>query len=173
VFTAALVSAFCSSTRRPTGSRVRPFRWHGRYCREVDVTFEEAQAVLAALALLAGDKAKRGLCSGRTPQPPRARASVRGTCCLGASGPAHPYTRFAMKLVTGFLGLALGSLIGLIGLIRLFLILYQGDSATESDTYINVGGTKIDGDFVGIPLAIISVGVIAISLQSLRKRGVP
>jgi hypothetical protein len=27
-------------------------RWHGRYCREVDGTFEEAQAVLAALALL-------------------------------------------------------------------------------------------------------------------------
>jgi hypothetical protein len=31
-------------------------RWHGRYCREVDVSFEEAQAVLAALALLAGDR---------------------------------------------------------------------------------------------------------------------
>jgi hypothetical protein len=31
-------------------------RWHGRYCREVDVTFEEAQAVLAALVLLAGDR---------------------------------------------------------------------------------------------------------------------
>jgi hypothetical protein len=31
-------------------------RWHGRYCREVDVTLEEAQAVLAALALLAGDR---------------------------------------------------------------------------------------------------------------------
>jgi hypothetical protein len=28
-------------------------RWHGRYCREVrDVTLEEAQAVLATLALL-------------------------------------------------------------------------------------------------------------------------
>jgi hypothetical protein len=31
-------------------------RWHARYCREVDVTFEEAQAVLAALALLASDR---------------------------------------------------------------------------------------------------------------------
>jgi len=30
--------------------------WHGRYCREVDVSFEEAQAVLAALALLAGER---------------------------------------------------------------------------------------------------------------------
>ncbi len=28
-------------------------RWHGRLCREVDVSLEEAQAVLAALALMA------------------------------------------------------------------------------------------------------------------------
>jgi hypothetical protein len=31
-------------------------RWHGRYCREVDVSLEEAHAVLAALALLAGER---------------------------------------------------------------------------------------------------------------------
>jgi hypothetical protein len=31
-------------------------RWHARLCREVDVTLEEAQAVLAALALLAGER---------------------------------------------------------------------------------------------------------------------
>jgi hypothetical protein len=31
-------------------------RWHGRFCREVDVSLEEAQAVLAALVLLAGDR---------------------------------------------------------------------------------------------------------------------
>jgi hypothetical protein len=31
-------------------------RWHGRFCREVDVTLEEAQAVLAALVLLAGER---------------------------------------------------------------------------------------------------------------------
>jgi hypothetical protein len=29
-------------------------RWHGRYCREVDVSLEEGQTVLSALALLAG-----------------------------------------------------------------------------------------------------------------------
>jgi hypothetical protein len=29
-------------------------RWHGRFCREAQVDLEEAQAVLAALALLAG-----------------------------------------------------------------------------------------------------------------------
>jgi hypothetical protein len=31
-------------------------RWHGRFCRDVDVSLEEAQAVLAALALLAGER---------------------------------------------------------------------------------------------------------------------
>jgi hypothetical protein len=31
-------------------------RWHGRLCREVDVSLEEAQAVLAALVLLAGER---------------------------------------------------------------------------------------------------------------------
>ena len=31
-------------------------RWHGRFCREVDVSLEEAQAVLSALALLAGGR---------------------------------------------------------------------------------------------------------------------
>jgi hypothetical protein len=30
-------------------------RWHGRLCREVNVSLEEAQATLAALALLAGE----------------------------------------------------------------------------------------------------------------------
>jgi hypothetical protein len=38
-------------------------RWHGRLCREVDVRLEEAQAVLAALVLLAGE---RKSLSGRT-----------------------------------------------------------------------------------------------------------
>jgi hypothetical protein len=31
-------------------------RGHGRFCREVDVSLEEAQAVLAALGLLAGER---------------------------------------------------------------------------------------------------------------------
>jgi hypothetical protein len=31
-------------------------RWHGRFCREAQVDLEEAQAVLAALALLAGER---------------------------------------------------------------------------------------------------------------------
>ena len=75
-----------------------------------------------------------------------------------------------MKVVTGFLGLLLGSLIGLIGL---FLILYQGDSPSEADTYVNIGGRKVDGDFVGIPLVVIALMVIALSLRSLRKRGIP
>jgi hypothetical protein len=75
-----------------------------------------------------------------------------------------------MKVVTGFVGLVLGSLIGLIGL---FLILYQGDSASEADTDVNIGARKVDGDFVGIPLVVIAIMVIALSLWSLRKRGIP
>jgi hypothetical protein len=31
-------------------------RWHGRLCREVDVSLEEAQETLAALVLLAGER---------------------------------------------------------------------------------------------------------------------
>jgi hypothetical protein len=31
-------------------------RWHGRLCREVDVSLEEAQAILAALVLMAGER---------------------------------------------------------------------------------------------------------------------
>jgi hypothetical protein len=31
-------------------------RWHGRLCREVDVSLEEAQAVLAALVLLGSER---------------------------------------------------------------------------------------------------------------------
>jgi hypothetical protein len=31
-------------------------RWHGRFCREVDVSLEEAQALLAVLVLLAGER---------------------------------------------------------------------------------------------------------------------
>jgi hypothetical protein len=31
-------------------------RWHGRLCREVDVSLEEAQAVLAALLVMAGER---------------------------------------------------------------------------------------------------------------------
>jgi hypothetical protein len=31
-------------------------RWHGRLCREVHVSLEEAQAVLAALVLLSGER---------------------------------------------------------------------------------------------------------------------
>jgi hypothetical protein len=40
-----------------------------------------------------------------------------------------------MKVVSALLGLLLGGLIGLIGL---FLILYQGDSASEADIYVNL-----------------------------------
>ena len=61
-------------------------RWHGRLCREVDVTLEEARAVLAAL--------RSWPVSGRAMPPSRLRTfsaceggiSLRDTCCLGARG---------------------------------------------------------------------------------------
>jgi hypothetical protein len=31
-------------------------RWHGRLCKEVDVSLEEAQAILAALVVMAGER---------------------------------------------------------------------------------------------------------------------
>ena len=31
-------------------------RWHGRLCREIDVSREDAQAILAAPAVMAGDR---------------------------------------------------------------------------------------------------------------------
>jgi hypothetical protein len=33
-------------------------RWHGRLCREVDVSLEEAQAIMAALVLMAVERKK-------------------------------------------------------------------------------------------------------------------
>jgi hypothetical protein len=35
-------------------------RWHGRLCREVDVSLEEAQAILAALLVMAGERKRNG-----------------------------------------------------------------------------------------------------------------
>jgi hypothetical protein len=64
-----------SSRGRPIGAR------------EVDVSLEEAQAVLAGLALIASERrSKRGLCPGRLAQPARAGTSLRDTCRVGARG---------------------------------------------------------------------------------------
>jgi hypothetical protein len=38
-------------------------RWHGRLCREVDLSLEEAQAVLGALLLLAGNRKRNAACA--------------------------------------------------------------------------------------------------------------
>jgi hypothetical protein len=54
-----LVEALCLLLleREPARFTRAALRWHGRYCREVPgVAFEEAQAVLAALALLSSDR---------------------------------------------------------------------------------------------------------------------
>lgn len=75
-----------------------------------------------------------------------------------------------MKLVLGFLGLLVGAVVGLFGL---FLILYRGEERSEGDTYVNLGGNKIDADFVGIPLLAIGLIIVIASLLRLRRSGVP
>jgi hypothetical protein len=64
------LSAASELHRRLAGARAMPpackeisarfgrtaLRWHARLCREVDVSLEEAQATLAALVLLAGQR---------------------------------------------------------------------------------------------------------------------
>jgi hypothetical protein len=42
--------------KQPARYERAALRWHGRLCREIDVGLEEAQAVLAALVLLAGER---------------------------------------------------------------------------------------------------------------------
>jgi ABC-type antimicrobial peptide transport system permease subunit len=75
-----------------------------------------------------------------------------------------------MKLVLGLLGLLVGAVVGLFGL---FLILYRGEDRSEGDTYVNLGGNKIDADFVGIPLLAIGLIIVIASLLRLRRSGVP
>jgi hypothetical protein len=74
-----------------------------------------------------------------------------------------------LKVVTGFLGLVVGTLIGLYGL---FLILYQGEEESEGDTYMEVGGAKIDADYIGVPLVLVALVVLVISLRKLSRRRV-
>jgi uncharacterized protein HemY len=73
-----------------------------------------------------------------------------------------------MKVASGFLGLLLGALITLSGLI---LVLYEEES--DGDAYVNVRGTHIDADLIGVPLLVVAVAVIALSLRSLRRSGLP
>jgi hypothetical protein len=74
-----------------------------------------------------------------------------------------------LKAATGFLGLVVGTLIGLYGL---FLILYQGEEGSEGDTYMEVGGAKIDADYIGVPLVLVALAVLVISLRELSRRRV-
>jgi hypothetical protein len=61
-------------------------RWHGRFCREVrDVTLEEAQAVLATLALLHTVRERRSERPLRLALPAWARTGRRGAERLGSN----------------------------------------------------------------------------------------
>jgi hypothetical protein len=54
--TEALELCLLKRDKEPARYTQAALRWHARYCREAKVTFEEAQAVLAALTLLAGER---------------------------------------------------------------------------------------------------------------------
>jgi hypothetical protein len=72
----------------PAKFRRAALRWHARYCADVpEVGFEEAQAVLACLAGLAGRRPKPAACAlARARQPTRPRASERGAVPAGRVG---------------------------------------------------------------------------------------
>jgi hypothetical protein len=62
-------------------------RWHGRYRREVDVSLEEAQAVLAALGLLAGKRKRNAAFAlAELLSRPGLEQTCEPTCRLGARG---------------------------------------------------------------------------------------
>jgi len=68
---------FCRATKLRAVRPRAALRWHRRLCREVDISLEEAQAVLAALVLLAGEgKQNAAYALAEAPQPARARTSL-------------------------------------------------------------------------------------------------
>jgi hypothetical protein len=81
-------------------------RWHGRLCREVDVSLEEAQATLAALALMAGERkgnaafALADLLSRRGLERPCETLCRVGAQCTRRSSAAHCFQNLAP--VTGY-----------------------------------------------------------------------
>jgi hypothetical protein len=48
--------AGCSGLELPERYPRTALRWHGRLCREVNVSLEEAQAILSALVLIASER---------------------------------------------------------------------------------------------------------------------
>jgi hypothetical protein len=74
-----------------------------------------------------------------------------------------------MKIPHSFIWLTVGFLVSLVGL---FLIAYTGDSASERDIFINLR-SRIDSDFVGVPLLIVGLIILAGSLLALRRSRIP
>ena len=92
-----------------------------------------------------------------------------GAGLAGEAGPRR--TLVVVKVVGGFLGLLLGAFLGMIGL---FLILYTGDQGNEQDIYVSLwDAPRIDADFIGIPLVVIALALVAVSLRALRRGGIP
>lgn len=72
------------------------------------------------------------------------------------------------RAVTLFL-IVLATLVGLLGL---FLVLYEGDAGNEADVYVTIFGAEIDSDLVGAPMIALALAIIIISISALRRAGV-
>jgi hypothetical protein len=76
-----------------------------------------------------------------------------------------------MRVAAGFIGLLVAAFLGLIGL---FLILYRGDAGAEQDITVSFWDTpSIDADLIGVPLVVVALALVVVSLQALRRGGVP
>ena len=57
----------------------------------------------------------------------------------------------------------------LLGLLGLFALLYEGDSGGGGDTYVRLGGHKIDADLAGIVMLILAFALIITSVWYLKR----
>jgi uncharacterized protein HemY len=73
-----------------------------------------------------------------------------------------------MRALAGVLGLVLALLLGLFGA---FSVRYQEGSG--GDEYVNLAGTNLDADYLGIALIVVALALLVLSLWALRHGGVP
>lgn len=71
-----------------------------------------------------------------------------------------------VRFLVGFLGLLAGAVIGLMGA---FIILYSGEEGSEGNTYVNLGGSRIDADIVGVPVLVVGLIGMTLALLLLRR----
>jgi hypothetical protein len=75
-----------------------------------------------------------------------------------------------VRQLVGLIALAGGVLIGLYGL---FLMAYEGDTPGSGETYVSVGGSKVDADVFGGIAIVVAVLVVGVGLLLLVRRHAP